>query len=125
MKVAVLGAGGKGGLGNYQGSCVSRGHEVVAVGRNPDKLPTAAPASPRPRATLLPPTTLAGPSSKGADAVIERGFTSMSPSATLASARVKKAGVDRLLVMGGAASLKNAEGTDVEMQRADSPRRRP
>lgn len=108
MKVAVLGAGGKGGS-EITKELVSRGHEVVAISRTVDKIPSGAGV-----------TAVQGDASdadalaeqiKGVDAVISALHFDI-PSATLLSA-VKKAGVDRLLVMGGAASLKNAEGVRI------------
>lgn len=105
MKVAVLGASGKGGS-EITKELVSRGHTVVAIARNPEKLPSGEGV-----------TAVQGDASdadalaeqiKGVDAVISAVHFNI-PAATLLSA-VKTAGVDRLLVMGGAASLNNADG---------------
>jgi putative NADH-flavin reductase len=105
MKVAVLGASGKGGS-EIAKELASRGHTVTGIARNPGNVPTGKGI-----------TAVAGDASdaaalaqliKGHDAVISAIHFDV-PSATLLSA-VKQAGVDRLLVMGGAASLTNAEG---------------
>ncbi|MES2698989.1 MAG: NAD(P)-dependent oxidoreductase [Pseudomonadota bacterium] len=105
MKVAVLGASGKGGSEIVK-ELVSRGHTVTGIARNPGNVPTGEGI-----------TAVAGDASdaaalagliKGHDAVISAIHFDV-PSATLLSA-VKQAGVDRLLVMGGAASLHNADG---------------
>lgn len=106
MKVAVLGASGKGGS-EITKELVSRGHEVVAIGRNADTLPSGEGITQRP-GDASDADALAG-LIEGVDAVISAVHFDI-PASTLLGA-VKKAGVDRLLVMGGAASLKNAEGT--------------
>ncbi len=105
MKVAVLGAGGKGGS-EITKELAARGHEVVAIGRNPEKIPTGPGITPT-KGDASNADELAG-LIKGVDAVISAVHFDI-PAATLLGA-VKKAGVDRLLVMGGAASLKNADG---------------
>ncbi len=105
MKVAVLGASGKGGS-EITKELVSRGHEVVAIGRNAETLPSGEGITQRP-GDASNADELAG-LIKGVDAVISAIHFDV-PSATLLSA-VKKASVDRLLVMGGAASLNNADG---------------
>jgi putative NADH-flavin reductase len=105
MKVAVLGAGGKGGS-EITKELASRGHEVVAIGRNPEKIPTGAGITPT-KGDASDADALAE-QIKGADAVISAVHFDI-PSSTLLGA-VKKAGVDRLLVMGGAASLNTADG---------------
>jgi putative NADH-flavin reductase len=106
MKVAVLGAGGKGGSQITQ-ELTSRGHEVVAIGRNPEKLPSG-PGITAKQGDASDADALAGLIA-GSDAVISALHFDI-PSSTLLGA-VKKAGVDRLLVMGGAASLNTADGT--------------
>jgi putative NADH-flavin reductase len=105
MKVAVLGAGGKGGS-EITKELASRGHEVVAIGRNPEKIPTGPGITPT-KGDASNADELAG-LVEGVDAVISALHFDV-PSSTLLGA-VKKAGVDRLMVMGGAASLKNADG---------------
>ena len=108
MKVAVLGASGKGGS-QITKELVSRGHQVVAIARHPEKLPSGEGITPV-EGDASNADALAG-QIKGADAVISAVHFDI-PAATLLSA-VKQAGVNRLLVMGGAASLKNADGVRV------------
>jgi putative NADH-flavin reductase len=105
MHVAVLGASGKGGSEIVK-ELVSRGHTVVAIGRNVETLPSGEGITQKP-GDASNADELAG-LIEGVDAVISAIHFDV-PSATLLDA-VKKAGVDRLLVMGGAASLNNAEG---------------
>lgn len=108
MKVAVLGAGGKGGS-EITRELASRGHEVIAISRTPEKIPTGPGITPvqgdAADAAALPGLIA------GADAVISALHFDV-PAATLLGA-VKQAGVDRLLVMGGAASLHNADGVRI------------
>jgi putative NADH-flavin reductase len=105
MKVAVLGASGKGGS-EITKELVSRGHEVIAIGRTAETLPSGEGITQRPGdasdAAALPGLIA------GADTVISALHFNV-PASTLLGA-VKAAGIGRLLVMGGAASLKNAEG---------------
>ncbi len=108
MHVAVLGAGGKGGS-EITKELAARGHQVTAISRTPEKIPsgegiTAVQGDASDAAAL--PGLIAG-----ADAVISALHFDV-PAATLLGA-VKQAGVGRLLVMGGAASLKNADGVRV------------
>ncbi|HSG35213.1 MAG TPA: NAD(P)-dependent oxidoreductase [Sphingomonadaceae bacterium] len=105
MKVAVLGASGKGGS-EITKELVSRGHEVVAIARNADKLPSGEGITPV-EGDASDADALAG-LIKGVDAVISAVHFDI-PASTLLGA-VKRAGVNRLLVMGGAASLKGADG---------------
>jgi putative NADH-flavin reductase len=105
MKVAVLGASGKGGSEIVK-ELVSRGHEVVAIARNADKLPSG-PGVTAKQGDASNADEVAGLIG-GVDAVISAVHFNI-PASTFLTA-VKKAGVNRLLVMGGAASLKNAEG---------------
>jgi putative NADH-flavin reductase len=105
MKVAVLGASGKGGS-EITKELVSRGHEVVAIARTPEKLPSGAGITPV-QGDASDADALAE-QIRGVDAVISAVHFDI-PASTLLGA-VKKAGVDRLLVMGGAASLKGADG---------------
>lgn len=105
MKVALLGASGKGGS-EITKELVSRGHEVVAIARNVEKLPSGAGITPK-QGDASNEDELAD-LIRGVDAVISAVHFNI-PSSTFLNA-VKKAGVNRLLVMGGAASLKNAEG---------------
>jgi putative NADH-flavin reductase len=105
MKVAVLGASGKGGS-QITRELVSRGHHVVAIARNPDKLPSGDGITPV-QGDASDADALARQIA-GVDAAISAVHFDI-PASTLLSA-VKKAGVNRLLVMGGAASLNNADG---------------
>lgn len=105
MHVAVLGASGKGGS-EITKELVSRGHTVVAIARNAEKLPSGDGITPV-QGDASDGAALAG-LIRGVDAVISALHFDI-PAETLLSA-VKSAGVGRLLVMGGAASLKNADG---------------
>ena len=105
MKVAVIGASGKGGS-QITKELLSRGHEVVAIARHAEKLPAGEGITDRP-GDASHVDELAGLIGD-VDAVISAIHFDV-PASTLLSA-VKQAGVNRLLVMGGAASLKNADG---------------
>jgi len=105
MKVAVLGASGNIGSEIVR-ELASRGHEVTAIARNPDRIPAIEGV-----------TAKAGDASdadalaaliKGSDAVISALHHDV-PAATLLAA-LHKAGVARFLVTGGAASLEVAPG---------------
>lgn len=108
MKIAVLGASGRAGS-EITKELASRGHAVTAIARRPDAVPTApgitaviGDASDAPAlASLI----------KGSDAVVSALHFDV-PAATLLSA-LKTAGVPRLLVTGGAASLEVAPGVRV------------
>ena len=108
MKVAVLGASGKGGS-EITKELVSRGHEVIAIGRTPDTLPSGEGITQRPGdasdAAALPRLI------EGADAVISALHFNVTADTILGA--VKNAGINRLLVMGGAASLNNADGVRI------------
>lgn len=108
MKVAVLGAGGKAGK-ELVSELVSRGHQVVAIGRTAEKLPTGDGITTQ-VADLSEQAALAKAVS-GADAVIS-ALTFQVPAATIIDA-LKQAGVGRLIVTGGAASLDNGKGVRV------------
>ena len=105
MKVAVLGGSGRAGSEIVK-ELAARGHEVLAVARNPDAIAAgdritakAGDASdPAELAKLI----------EGCDAVISALKFNVS-SANLLSA-LRQAGVGRLLVTGGAASLKDENG---------------
>lgn len=105
MKVTVLGASGRAGS-EITRELASRGHAVTAVARKPEAIPTGA--------TI---TAVPGDASdaaalavliKGSDAVISALHFDV-PASVLLSA-LKTAGVPRLLVTGGAASLEVAPG---------------
>lgn len=105
MKVTVLGASGRAGS-EITRELAARGHTVTAVARKPEAIPTGTgitavkgDASDAPAlADLI----------RGSDAVISALHFDV-PAATLLSA-LKSAGVPRLLVTGGAASLEVAPG---------------
>lgn len=105
MKVAVIGASGKGGSEIVK-ELVSRGHDVVAIARNADKLPNG-PGITSKQGDASNADEIAG-LIDGVDAVISAVHFNIPASTFLAA--VNKAGVNRLLVMGGAASLNNADG---------------
>jgi putative NADH-flavin reductase len=119
MKIALIGATG------YVGShllneALDRGHEVTAIVRHPERLPVRAGLTAKKGdvydqealAALLP----------GHDAVIsafsmdkdaQDVYQSMVDGAQAIIAATKKAGVKRLLVVGGAGSLETAPGQQV------------
>lgn len=105
MKVAVLGASGRAGSEIVK-ELASRGHQVIAIARHPEKIPSAEGVS-----------AIAGDASDaerladhvaGCDAVVSALKFDVPPATLLAA--LKKAGVGRLLVTGGAASLKDDQG---------------
>lgn len=105
MKIAVLGASGHAGS-EITREAAARGHQVLAIARNPGKIPTgdgidakAGDASDGDAlATLI----------AGSDAVISALHFDVTAETLLGA--VRKAGVPRLLVTGGAASLEVAPG---------------
>ncbi len=106
MKVALIGATGRG------GSCiltelVSRGHHVTAIVRHADKAPALAGVTAR-QGDVLDGDGLTALLS-GHDAVISAVQFVPTDSETLIGA-VRASGVPRWLVMGGAASLEIAPG---------------
>lgn len=105
MKIAVLGASGRAGS-EITKELAARGHSVTAIARKPDAIPAADGVTP-----------IAGDASdtaaltqliKGSDAVISALHFDV-PAETVLTA-LKTAGVPRLLVTGGAASLEVAPG---------------
>lgn len=105
MKVAVLGASGRAGS-EITKELAGRGHAVLAIARKPETIPTAPGV-----------TAVAGDASdplalaeliRGAEAVVSALHFDV-PAETLLSA-LRRAGVPRLLVTGGAASLEVAPG---------------
>lgn len=108
MHVAVLGAGGKAGKELVK-ELLSRGHSVVAIGRTAAKLPAGDGVTTR-EVDVSDQSALAG-AVAGVDAVIS-AMTFEVPAATVIGG-VKQAGVDRLIVTGGAASLDNGKGVRV------------
>ena len=105
MKVAVLGASGRAGS-EITAELARRGHEVTAIARKPEAI-AAAPGVTAVAGDATNPDALAGLIT-GADAVISALHFDVTAQ-TLLSA-VKAAGVSRLLITGGAASLEVAPG---------------
>ena len=105
MKVAVLGASGRAGS-EITAELSRRGHEVTAIARKPEAI-AAAPGVTAVAGDATNPDALAGLIT-GADAVISALHFDVTAQ-TLLSA-VKAAGVSRLLITGGAASLEVAPG---------------
>ncbi|PZQ54123.1 MAG: NAD(P)-dependent oxidoreductase [Novosphingobium pentaromativorans] len=105
MKIAVLGASGRAGS-EITKEAAARGHEVLAIARNPEKI-AAAPGVTAQAGDASDPAAL-GALIPGSDAVISALHFDV-PAETLLSA-IRKAGVPRLLVTGGAASLEVAPG---------------
>ena len=108
MQVAVLGAGGKAGK-ELVAELLRRGHEVIAVGRSAATVPTGEGIEVR-EADVSDQSALAA-AIVGADAVISALRFDV-PASTVVGG-VKQAGIDRLIVTGGAASLDNGKGTRV------------
>jgi hypothetical protein len=113
MKIALLGASGNVGS-RLLAEALRRGHTVTAVVRHPEKVPALAGITAR-QGDVNAPETLA-PLLAGHDAVISSTrFVSTDPAKLIAA--VKRAGVPRLLVVGGAGSLEVAPG----LQLVDTP----
>ncbi|WP_293828266.1 NAD(P)-dependent oxidoreductase [uncultured Brevundimonas sp.] len=105
MKVSVLGASGRAGS-EITKELAARGHAVVAIARKPDAIPAAPGVTPI-AGDASDPAALAK-LIEGSDAVISALHFDV-PAETLLTA-LKTAGVARLLVTGGAASLEVAPG---------------
>lgn len=105
MLVAVLGAGGKAGS-ELTKELVARGHQVRAIGRTESSLPQGDNIERRPGDAST--SDAIAELVQGADAVISALHFDVSAPTILEG--MKKAGVNRLIVTGGAASLTNAEG---------------
>lgn len=106
MKVALIGAAGNIG-GKILAEALSRGHDVTAIVRHPGKLTSHA----RLRIKSAEASDEAGLAKAigGHEAVINAvRFSVMSPHVLIAA--VKRAGVKRLLVVGGAGSLEASPG---------------
>src|SRR5215213_8241614 len=104
MKVALIGASGQVGT-RILAELLGRGHDVTGIVRHPDRLPPHA----RLTARSGDVTNEAGlaPLLSGHDAVISSvKFQATDPRVLIAA--VKRAGVPRLLVVGGAGSLEVA-----------------
>jgi len=105
MKIVVLGASGRAGS-EITRELAARGHVVTALARKPEAIP-ALDGVTRLAADASDAAALA-PLLKGADAVISALHFDI-PAETLLTA-IRTAGVPRLLVTGGAASLEVAPG---------------
>jgi putative NADH-flavin reductase len=105
MKVAVLGASGRAGS-EITKELAARGHQVVAIARKPEAIPAAEGVS-AVQGDASDPAVLAGLIA-GVDAVISALHFDVSADTLLSALR--QAGVGRLLVTGGAASLKLPSG---------------
>jgi putative NADH-flavin reductase len=113
MKVALIGASGNIGS-QILSELRSRGHEVTAIARNPEKIAAAAGVKPV-RADVGEANALAA-ALRGHDAVISAvRFRNFDPT-TLLSA-MKTSGVKRLIMVGGAGSLLAKPG----VQLVDTP----
>jgi putative NADH-flavin reductase len=105
MKIAVLGASGRAGS-EITRELASRGHSIIAIARKPEAIPVADGVT-AVQGDASDPAALAE-LIEGSDAVVSALHFDV-PAATLLSA-LKTAGVPRLLVTGGAASLEVAAG---------------
>lgn len=105
MKVAVLGASGRAGS-EITKALAARDHIVTAIARNPETIPSAPGVTPV-AGDASDPAALAD-LIKGSDAVISALHFDISAETLLQA--LKLAGVPRLLVTGGAASLEVAPG---------------
>lgn len=109
MKVALIGASGRAGTRILK-ELTDRGHQVTGIVRHPENVPSGPGVTPK-TGDITNENDLAG-SIAGHDAVISAVRFLSANAATLVKA-VKKAGVPRLLVVGGAGSLEVAPGTQL------------
>ncbi|HDX4047734.1 TPA: NAD(P)-dependent oxidoreductase [Enterobacter soli] len=127
MKIALLAATGRAGS-TVLAELISRGHDVIAVARNPGKLPANLPSCVTAVKDDLTDATRLAEIIAGADAVVsafgpssndpryksDQDYTDQLVGVTeRAIAAVRKAGVPRLLVVGGAGSLWFSPGVTV------------
>jgi len=127
MKVALLAATGRAGS-TILPELISRGHEVIAVARNLGKLPADLPATVKPVQDDLSDADRLAKIIAGADVAVSAFGPSMSDPRYTSDqaytdqlvdvterviAAVEKAGVPRLLVVGGAGSLWFSPGVTV------------
>lgn len=108
MKIAVLGASGRAGS-EITRELSARGHQILAIARKPEAIPELPGVIAR-AGDASDPASLAG-LIRPADAVISALHFDV-PAETLLNA-LREAGVPRLLVTGGAASLEVAPGVRV------------
>jgi putative NADH-flavin reductase len=105
MDIVILGASGRAGS-EIARELSRRGHSVRAIARKPESIP-ALPGVTAVRGDAHDPAALA-PLLRGADAIISALHFDVTADTLLTA--VRDAGVDRLLVTGGAASLEVAPG---------------
>lgn len=106
MKIALIGASGNAGS-RILAELTRRGHDVTALVRNPEKIPSAAKVTAK-KADVFDQAGLAA-LLKGHDAVISSvHFTASDPKKLIEA--VRASGVKRYLVVGGAGSLEVAPG---------------
>jgi len=106
MKVALIGATGNVGS-RLLAELIHRGHEVTGIARHPERLPVDGKVSPH-RGDIAVPAELAK-ALAGHDAVIHAVRFQSSVARNVLST-VKRSGVRRLLVVGGAGSLQTPSG---------------
>ena len=106
MKVALIGATGRIGS-KITAELLRRGHSVSAIARNPEKAPSDANVT-AVKGDLADPAGVAA-SVRGHDAVISSAPFNPGISAKVLEA-VRKSGVKRYIAVGGAGSLKSADG---------------
>lgn len=106
MKVALIGASGNAGT-RILTELVSRGHEVTAIARHPDKIPAGPKVAAR-QGDVFDKAGLAA-LLKGHDVVVSSvRFTASDPQLLIDAVRLS--GVKRYLVVGGAGSLEASPG---------------
>lgn len=106
MKIALIGATGQAGAPILR-ELISRGHQVTAIVRNPEKVQAQANVTPK-KGDVFDKDGLAA-LIKGHDVVISSvHFTQSDPAKLIAA--VKASGVKRYLVVGGSGSLEVAPG---------------
>lgn len=106
MRVALIGASGNVGS-RILAELVSRGHSVTGIGRNPDTIRTG-PGVTAAKGDVNDPAALAKVLA-GHDAIISATpFRNTDPDTLIGA--VRASGVRRYIIVGGAASLMNAEG---------------
>lgn len=108
MKVAVLGAGGKAGKELVK-ELRLRGHEVIATGRSAGNLPSGEGI--QTRVVDLSDADALAKAVDGAEAVISA--LTFNVTANTIFEGMKKAGIGRLIVIGGASSLRMPDGTRI------------
>lgn len=120
MKVAIIGATGFVGTALLN-ELTSRGHEVIAIARRPEKISIKSPLIHPVSANAFDPQQVAK-AVKGADAVVSaynpgwtnpRIYEEFLEGSRAIQAGVKQSGVKRLIVIGGAGSLEIKPGVQL------------